>query len=482
MNPQAALAGVANDWALDPVLFLEEALRGRARRWQRDAATQVAARFLSGQKKVQLHVRKCHTAGGTFLQAWLFLWFMYTRYQCRGLSTAPTQKMVDKLLWAEIRSMYHQSIFADRVGKVMDSSEIRVNFLKSWTGLGFSSDKPFNLEGHHGKKAVVLAMDECKAIRDSTRNSLQPFLHVEESLFVASSTPWINDGWFYRMDAEGGDKILRVVVTIEDLIDDGVEGSVEAKEDYILLYGGVDSPEYRSRAMAEYISANPFGEIKMEALDDCMEMEPKCEGQKVASLDVARGDEGDLSHDESVVALSHGVDILDVIPFRTRDTVIASRRLSYEAREFGASLLRPDAIGIGAGPTDLLTHEGWEEDQVDEFVANTPANDPERYENRATEAAAQLCERINNRGCSMPQKIELRRQCLQVRFIPRPGGRIGLEKAPKIDGVQMRSPDQFDACSMATAMPISGKSGGLFGYLQKLKDAEVAEEKAARGE
>ena len=280
------------------------------------------------------------------------------------------------------------------------------------------------------------------------------------------STPWLDSGFFYDTDIHGGDDVLRVVVTIDDLIAEGVPGSVEAKQRYLDRFGGEDSPEYRSRALAQYISSNPFGEMRSDAVDQCMAFDPRFEGLKVASLDSARSDDPD--RDECAAAFAQGYDVIEMDAWRSRNLVYTTNRFSLKAREFGAELLRPDANGIGAGPTDMLVDDGWDEDQVEEIIAQARAAEPDRFVNRSTEIMYHFAQRVNNLQCAIPQDQVLRGQCLQIMFKPMKGGKLALVKKPKIKGKKTRSPDRLEACAMATTDSIPGKCDGLLGVLKEL--------------
>lgn len=464
-----------DDWYLDPALFAEEALGVELRRWQRHALGLVALDMLQGNFHLRVHIRCCHSAGKTFLVAILFLWWMITRPLSRGITTAPTQRAVDRLLWSEIRKLYHGSVFAGSFD-MMDSSELRIDYHRGWIGLGISSDTPEHLEGYHSSTAAFLAIDEAKAVPRGTRNSLQGLLHSPESFFVATSTPWIEDGWFWEMDVAGPESVIRVVVTIDDLIEDDVPGSEAAKEDCIAQFGGEQSREYLARMRAEYISSSPWSEVTASDVDACMSREPVGEGVRTSSIDFARGPDNDPSHDESVIAHAVGVDVIGLEPFRSDDLAFSVRKFQERAVAHGACRLVPDANGIGAGPTDELTAQGWEDDQVDEFVAQSRAHDSQRFVDRSSEAASEFLDRVRRREIALPYDLVLRRQILQVVLKPVAGGRIKLIKKPKTDGVQAtKSPDRFDACIMATSQEPPNPAQGVLDYYQRMADEATAE-------
>lgn len=449
---------------LDPLLYARGACNQVPRTWQAKGLDAIARKVTAGEKHIRVHVRTCHTGGKTWFAGLCTHWWQ-RRTEARTVTTAPTQRQVNNLLWTNIRRIWQQTTPKYRVGVLMGDPELRVDKERGWGAIGFASDRPFNMEGEHSPTAAQLIFDEAKGVPDSVRNGLQGVLHAPYSMLIAASTPWLESDWFARMDLEGGPDIIRIVVTIDDLIADGIPGSEQQKADYLELFGGEDSPEYRSRAMAEYISASPFGEARSAMVDSAMEREPAWCGRRVAALDVARGDAGDTSHDESVIALAQGADVVEIIPFRTRDLVECARRLVAAARDFEADLIRVDANGIGAGPVDIIVAEGWPKSRVEEFVAQSKPYDDSRFENRATEAAWNLIANVNAGRCALPKDTTLRGQVMQIQFTPVAGGKIVVDKTPKFQGARAKSPDRFDAAMMATAPDKLSGGAGLMSWL-----------------
>jgi len=50
-----------------------------------------------------------HGVGKTFISAVATLWFLCTHDQSRIITTAPTNRQVESILWAEIWSLYNNS-------------------------------------------------------------------------------------------------------------------------------------------------------------------------------------------------------------------------------------------------------------------------------------------------------------------------------------------------------------------------------------
>ena len=255
----------------DPLLFFQQVLRIKLRAWQRDVLTKIRDRRQAGENHTKIHIRTCHQSGKTFLSGGLVLWWGATRPGSRVLTTAPTWKGVEDLLWNEIHKLYEQGLLAQmKLGRMLD---VKWDMGRGWFATGAASDKPANLEGQGSEIAAARIVDEAKTVPDAVYVATQGMLSSPETLDVWISTPSIRSGKFYERDMDGGDRVIRVVVTIDDLIRDNVPGKVIWKQEAMVEYGGENSFEYQSRANAAYIdnaegAVFPFSWIERAMLTD----------------------------------------------------------------------------------------------------------------------------------------------------------------------------------------------------------------------
>src|SRR5271169_3405053 len=144
----------------DPEFFCEHVLRVTLRGWQRRTLREIRTRLLAGEKRLRVLVRSCHGSGKTFVAGCLVLWWIATRPEARGLTTAPSWAVVENTLWPEIRRIYNGSLLRPlRFGRMLDT-ELQVR--DAWYVVGAASDKPEKLEGHHSPTAAIRVIDEAK--------------------------------------------------------------------------------------------------------------------------------------------------------------------------------------------------------------------------------------------------------------------------------------------------------------------------------
>lgn len=449
----------------DPGLFATAVLRVKLREWQRRFFQSIRDRLARGNRHLEAHLRTCHGAGKTFAVACLVLWLVATRPDARVLTTAPTWAGVEHLLWPEIARVYNGSLLRDLQFGTMLTTQFRVR--EGWYAIGASSDKPENLEGHHSPVSAMRIADEAKAVPDNVFDATKGMLDAPETFDIWISTPSIQTGRFFGRDVNGGEDVLRVVVTIDDLIAEGIPGKAEWKASALKDWGA-DSPEFQSRAMAQYVDDADGALFPLSWIDRAMEADWTVDGPLVAGFDVAGSQDGD----ESVVALASGADpeqraeIKSVTSWRERDTMISKGRARAAA---GGARLRVDGIGLGKSVLDSLAEDGY---PVEEYRASDKPHDDTRFANRKAEDAWTLRRRLEKGLVRLPKDLTLKSQLAAMKYRPLPSGKFQV-----IDPSD--SPDRADAVIIALAGRKAAKHGGFLDLIDSTNARRDAERKAA---
>lgn len=105
-------------------------------------------------------VPSAHAMGKTFVAAGLVLWWVYA---CQGLAitTAPTERQVNNLLWSELRKAW------DRVGFPGQRGQTFVRFTESARAFGFTASQQYGadaFQGIHSNAGVLVICDEANGI------------------------------------------------------------------------------------------------------------------------------------------------------------------------------------------------------------------------------------------------------------------------------------------------------------------------------
>ncbi len=460
----------------DPELFATAVLRVKLRAWQRRFLQRLKERLATGDRRlVEIHLRTCHGAGKTFVVAIIVLWIVATRPQSRTLTLAQGWAGVENLLWPEISRIYFGSLLRDlkfgRMLKTKFQATRTVNGVvqdaDGWYAIGGASDKPENLEGHHSPVCALRVVDEAKAVEDGTFTSTDGMLDAPENFDIWISTPSIRTGKFYDRDVNGDADVIREVVTIEDLVADKVSGKLKWREKALRDYKGPDSPEYKARAMAEYMDDAEGALFPLAWIDRAMAHTWTVDGPLIAGFDVA----GSVDGDESVVAVAAGRDpearaeVKSVTAWRERDTMLSKGRARVAAN--GAKL-RVDSIGLGKGVLDSLRADGY---PVEEYRASDRAHDHERFANRKAEDAWSLRTRLEAGLVRLPADIKLKSQLAAMKYKPLQSGKFHV-----VDPSD--SPDYADAVIIALAGRKATKHAG---FLDLIEEDLAAKAEAAKG-
>jgi hypothetical protein len=450
----------------DPAGFAELALRipewtdtyGRPRRlrkWQEDLCEEIRVRLARGERQLVVTVRSCHGAGKTFLGALLVNWFLFTRTDSRVLTTAPTWAGVEGLIWPEIKRLYLGSLLPSiPLGRCLTT---RLDVSDTWFAIGASSDRPENLEGHHSPAAALRLVDEAKAVPVEVFDSTEGLLDAPESLDLWISTPALRSGRFYEREARGEEDVVRAVVTVDDLIADGIPGKAEWKARRLKEWGE-QSAEYQSRAMASYIDQAEGALFPYSWIDRAMSAPFEVLGAPVAGFDVAGSKDGD----ESVVALAFGPDeegrhaVTFAGRWKETDTMVSKGRALSLAREAGATVVRVDCIGLGKGVHDALAADV----ATEEYRASSRPADPTRFVNRKAEDLWHVRELLEKGQLRLPAMQDLKAQLLGMRY--------SINAAGKVQSVDPAdSPDLVDALTIALAGHGSSPHAGFLAYMDR---------------
>lgn len=102
-------------------------------------------------------VQSCHAAGKSWLAAGIVIWWLITRFNGKVITTAPTWRQVEDVLWAKISS---QASKAPVLGiKPLKTS---VNLGPDWFARGLSTKQPEKFSGYHGN--VLMVIDEASGV------------------------------------------------------------------------------------------------------------------------------------------------------------------------------------------------------------------------------------------------------------------------------------------------------------------------------
>ena len=157
-------------------------------------------------------ISSCHSIGKTFTSARLVLWFLFCFPKSLVITTAPTARQVDFLLWGEIRSAYHSSAIP-LGGDLKPSASLLEVKSREWYALGFSGtpaakqkeltdaveqQKVF-LQGWHGEYIFII-LDEAVGIEGDIWTQVEGLLTSGKiAKILAIGNPTTKNCIFYSL-------------------------------------------------------------------------------------------------------------------------------------------------------------------------------------------------------------------------------------------------------------------------------------------
>ena len=416
--------------------------------------------------------RSCHGPGKTYGVARVALWRLFCFPRSIVLSTAPTWRQVEKLLWKEIRSAVRQSPYR-LPGHLLPKSPEYQLIQDEWYAAGLSTNDPDKFQGEHERHITIIA-DEASGIPDDIFEAVDGIMTSEDPKQVLIGNPTKIGGRFHRaFQKEKGWKTIHVSaydtpnftrfgITERDIIDDTWQRKITgpfpypnlvmpAWARYMYEKWGRESPVYEARVLGNFPTQGDraviplaYIEASMAAWEDARAGEPIELGCDIAA-------EGD---DRNAVAVAAGRKVIHLETWSEPNTMRTAERIRDIFERFGGSLIKIDKIGIGKGVFDKLSDFDLPVCGVNVAL---PAIDRRHYFNRKTELWWTLREdldpnpRKDNDPAFIPDNDELRADLSAPIYFPTNKGQVRMEKKEETKKRLKRSPDLGDAVVLALA-------------------------------
>jgi hypothetical protein len=353
-------------------------------------------------------VASCHGIGKSLLSAALAIAFLHAHENSLVLSTAPTGRQVEAVLWRNIRGLYARS---KRPLLGRPPLTTRYDISDNWYGMGF---KPTDSEtdptqGFHADNVLVI-IDEGAGVPKPLIDGLHAAMTTEGSRLLMIGNPTSTSGPFYDShhgkahnyktfnvswtdtpNFKAGRTILSYLIT-QMWVD-------EMTERY-----GEESAFIQSRVYAHWVSPEdvliPLALIETaqeRTWEDLVHFTAD-DSAKQAGLDVARS-----GTDKSVLTIRNGPFVLGQweIPGRESwETAIRTlEKIGEEQPE--TTQIKIDVIGLGVGVFDVMKHllkdsvhsRGLRMTPIEVNVSKKPW-DPEKYRNQRDESYGLLAGRF----------------------------------------------------------------------------------------
>lgn len=406
--------------------------------------------------------RSGNGVGKTFSDAEIALWFLYCFQPSKVITTAPTWRQVEKILWSEIRTLC-------RKAKVPLGGEPLLTELKldtDWFALGLSSDRPENMEGYHSPHLLYI-VDEAKGVRDDLFEPIEGALaNARFGRLLVTSIPGSPVGYFYdifgpkfHLWSPPYGKTFHIPCTESPLVS---KQWIEARK----AEWGEDSPLYQARVLGNFPIEAEDTLIALTWIELALQREisPPEEAELQIGIDVAR-----YGDDETVLTLRKATKVLRQEAFQGKSLMRTCGEAVRLKKESGAKIIALDDSGLGGGVTDRLRELGHEVVPVN-FGAR--ANDPEKFVNLGSELYWKLRElfrveegKPDEESIDLPEGAEkLMSQLSSRKYEIKSDGRIMIEPKQKMKKRGHKSPDRADSLAIAFAKVVPDREPRVWVY------------------
>ena len=147
-------------WRRKPVLFAKEYLSVRPWAKQQEILSAIA-------NHNRVAVRSCNGSGKTFTAALATLWWLMTHDEAIVITTAPTERQVQNLLWREIHGIYLKN--RDLIGGKITSTRLEMSSKRY--AFGFSTNTTERFQGFHNENLLII-VDEASQVSKNRSSTL----------------------------------------------------------------------------------------------------------------------------------------------------------------------------------------------------------------------------------------------------------------------------------------------------------------------
>ena len=469
------MAVVLDSYRDDPVGFVEEVLGDAPYAKQREMLEAVV-------HNRRVSVVGANGSGKDWAAARAVLWWIATRPRATVVVTGPTQRQVEEIVWRELRGAYK----ASRIplgGRVSGS---HWNIDDDRFAIGFSTNRPENLQGFHSPELLVV-VTEAHAVPQGHMEALKRLIPAR---MLLTGNAFSRDGEFFDSHHTKGHLYTRVAISAFDTPNftgenGGIPGTpTEEDVEERKLDWGEDHPLYQGSVLARFPDMLDDSLIGRTVIEQAVERREQYYGTagdggapvvpaeagtsqplgggtvvpakagtsqpsapRRLGVDVAR-----FGSDKTALCVRQGWLVESLRSFERIDTMRTAGEALTLVSEQDIPAVFVDEGGLGAGVVDRLRELGAPVYGV-QFGGKAPQSG--RFVNMRAEIFWELRRLFNEGLVAIPRDEELISQLLGLRYDVTSAGQVKMESKSSLRRRGLRSPDKADALALAFMEPPS---------------------------
>jgi hypothetical protein len=407
----------------------------------------------------QSAVASGHGIGKSATVAWLILWLMSTRIDCRGFVTANTGDQLAGKTWPELSKWHSMSInkhwfkwTATQFYYAKYPEDRRKNYM--FEAVTWSIDRTEGFAGaHNAGSAIVFIEDEASAIPDAISEVISGALTDGEGFWFKFGNPTRNEGRFFRCFHE--DRRLWYHESVDSR---SVRVTNKKYLERLVDQYGEDSDYVRVRVRGMFPRAGVMQYIPEGLVDDAFHRPdvPQDNGAPLLlGIDVAVG-----GGDKCVMRFRRGMDGRSIPPIKLavdrdkgQDSLTVATKAAELIDRFEPDAVFIDEIGVGFGVADILKAQGYKLIRIN---SGPPADDPIRYRDKKAEMWATMKQWLVEGG-TLLEDLELRQDLCGPMYDHTLKQQLFIESKKDMKRRGLASPDDADALALTFARKINRK-------------------------
>lgn len=430
-------------------------------------------------------VRSCHASGKSYEAAGITLaWLLKYPYSSAVLTTAPTWRQVEKVIWREISAAYkHANV---TIGGKLNLTELMLD--DKWLAVGISTNDPDRFSGFHAEHLLVIK-DESSGIPEDIHDAIEGVASTGHVSILEIGNPTDPVGHFAKtfkspyytkfhiscfdtpnfkpwcVRTPGGSVDIEKSIEAFRLSTDD-ERSAAITHPFLIspqwvfermTEWGTESPMFLARCLGTFPKEGDdtlfplrYVEAAVEKWRDNQQlfkegketMRLGNQSDEALGVDVAR-----FGGDKTVFVHRIGNNVESIIKYEKADTMLTAQRVHEFAKVHPYAKINVDDVGVGGGVTDRLRQLGLNVNAIN--VSQAPKN-PDLYTNLRAELYFELSQLFETGVILIPDDEGLQGELTSIKYkVNR--SKILIESKDEIKKRGLSSPDTADALMLSFA-------------------------------
>lgn len=443
-------------------------------------------------------VKSCHASGKSFVSANAAIaWLMEYPLDSAVLTTAPTWRQIEKVMWKEIRSLVKGARMD--LGGNINATEWTLG--EKWFGIGISTNDPDRFNGLHSKHLLIIK-DESSGIPQVIHDAIEGVGSTGHVVQLDLGNPTDPTGTFAKefnspfynkftiscfhtpnfvpwrvLTATGG-------IDVQASLDKFEQSTYEERVGAI-THGYLISPQWVFERLVSWgresgmFMARCLGEFPPEGDDTLISLRniekatiayqngsndlgvytpgiwPGDDKQEVIGADIAR-----FGGDKTVLVYRKGNAILEIIRYEKQDLMTTAHKIAAFHDIHPYAKIMVDVIGIGAGVVDKLVEL---RKPVTGVNVALPAQNQELYLNSRAENYFELSQSFARGDIVMLEDEALESELASIKYKYQ-NGKLAIESKDEMKKRGLSSPDSADALMLTFA---KYSSSGIMDFMRE---------------